>query len=127
MHSLNFTLDIISEVNEYGIWNEQNQVWTGAMNEIVSGHADFIVADMSMTSLRIRYVDFTLPLIISKNSLFIREPGICGVKWLGYFQVMKLIKITLYIQIVSIYFYSVIAILEKQFMYNYVSFILNNI
>lgn len=86
--SLNFTLMIVSEMSEHGMWNQQNQTWSGAMGEIVSGRADFAIADMSMTSFRVRYVDFTLPLIISRNSLYIKEPGICGVKWLGYFQVI---------------------------------------
>ncbi|XP_029680403.1 glutamate receptor 1-like [Formica exsecta] len=89
-HSLNFSLDIVSELDEHGMWNPKNHSWSGVMNEIVSGRADFAIADMSMTSFRVRYVDFTLPLIISKNSLFIREPGVCGVKWLGYFQTFGL-------------------------------------
>ncbi|EFN82437.1 Probable glutamate receptor [Harpegnathos saltator] len=85
-YSLNFTLQVVSEVHEHGMWNRKNQTWSGVMGEIVSGYADFAIADMSMTSLRVRYVDFTLPLIISRNSLYIKEPGICGVKWFGYFQ-----------------------------------------
>lgn len=88
-NSLNFTLDIVSEVTEHGMWKGKNNTWSGVMDEIVSGRADFAIADMSMTSLRVRYVDFTLPLIISRSSLFIKEPGICGVKWLGYFQVIS--------------------------------------
>lgn len=87
-YSLNFTLKIVAEMSEHGVWSEQNQTWSGVMDEIVSDRADFAIADMSMTSLRVRYVDFTLPLIISRNNLYIREPGICGVKWLGYFQVI---------------------------------------
>ncbi|CAL1689773.1 unnamed protein product [Lasius platythorax] len=89
-HSLNFSLDVVSELDDHGLWNRKNRTWSGVMNEIVSGRADFAIADMSMTSFRVRYVDFTLPLIISKNSLFVREPGICGVKWLGYFQTFSL-------------------------------------
>ncbi|XP_072757304.1 glutamate receptor 1-like [Anoplolepis gracilipes] len=88
-HSLNFSLDIVSILNDHGMWNNENLSWSGVMNEIVSGRADFAIADMSMTSFRVRYVDFTLPLIISKNSLFIRQPGICGVKWLSYFQMFE--------------------------------------
>ncbi|XP_014467502.1 PREDICTED: uncharacterized protein LOC106740710 [Dinoponera quadriceps] len=84
--SLNFTLDVVSEVNQHGLWNKKNKTWSGVMGEIVSGRADFAIADMSMTSLRVRYVDFTLPLIISRNDLYVKEPGICGVKWQGYFQ-----------------------------------------
>ncbi|XP_012235251.1 glutamate receptor U1-like [Linepithema humile] len=85
-YSLNFTLKIVSELDDHGTYDFENNIWSGVMGEIVSGRADFAIADMSMTSLRIKDVDFTLPLIVSKNSLFIKEPAICGVKWLGYFQ-----------------------------------------
>lgn len=87
-YSLNFTFDIVSRMTEYGLWNHQNRSWSGVMGEIVSGRADFAIADMSMTTFRVYYVDFTLPLIISKNVLYIKEPRSCGVKWLGYFQVI---------------------------------------
>lgn len=86
--SLNFTLKIVTELNEHGLWNKENRSWSGVMGEIVSGRADLGIADMSMTSFRVRFVDFTLPLIISRNTLYIKQPGICGVKWLGYFQVI---------------------------------------
>ncbi|XP_011684633.1 PREDICTED: glutamate receptor ionotropic, delta-1-like isoform X2 [Wasmannia auropunctata] len=85
-YSLNFTLKIVSEMDEHGLWNSNTNTWSGVMGEIASNRADFAIADMSMTSLRVRHVDFTLPLIISRNSLYIKEPAICGVKWLGYFQ-----------------------------------------
>lgn len=87
-HALNFTLKIVKEVDEHGMWKHKGLGWSGAMGEVVSGHADFVIADMTMTSLRIRDVDFTLPLIISRDKLFIKEPTICGVKWFGYFQVL---------------------------------------
>jgi ABC-type amino acid transport substrate-binding protein len=90
--SLNFTLDIVSEMDEYGMW-KSNDTWSGVMGEIVSGRADLAIADMSMTSLRVHYVDFTMPLIISRKGLFIREPELCGVKWLGYFQVIAMNEI----------------------------------
>ncbi|XP_070526523.1 glutamate receptor 3-like isoform X2 [Cardiocondyla obscurior] len=89
-YSLNFTLNIVSKMDDHGLWDYETRTWTGVMGEIVSGHADFAVADMSMTSFRVRHVDFTLPLIISKISLYIKEPAVCGVKWLGYFQTFNL-------------------------------------
>nr|XP_012235170.1 PREDICTED: glutamate receptor 3-like [Linepithema humile] len=88
--TLNCTLNIVSELEDHGTYNFENNIWSGVMGEIVSNRADFAIADMSMTSLRIKDVDFTLPLIVSKSSLFIKEPETCGVKWLGYFQVFNL-------------------------------------
>ncbi|TGZ47859.1 Glutamate receptor 1 [Temnothorax longispinosus] len=95
-YSLNFTLKIVSQMSEHGLWDEQNQAWSGVMGEIVAGRADFAIADMSMTSFRVRFVDFTLPLIISRNTLYFKEPGICGVKWLGYFQLCEKNKLAFY-------------------------------
>ena len=93
MNSLNFTVKIVSQINEHGVQNRQTLIWSGVMGKIVSGRADFAVADMSLTSLRKRYVDFTLPLIVSRINLYIKEPGICDVKWIGYFQVIRLINV----------------------------------
>lgn len=90
-NSLNFTLNFVTELDDHGKYDFKNHNWSGIMGEIVSGRADFAIADMSMTSLRIRDVDFTLPLVVSKNSLFIKEPEICGVKWFGYFQVIAIL------------------------------------
>ncbi|XP_012063275.1 PREDICTED: uncharacterized protein LOC105626591 [Atta cephalotes] len=83
---LNFTMNIVSQKLEYGMRNRQTLIWSGVMGEIVYNRADFAVADMALTSFRICFVDFTLPLIISKINLYFKEPGICGIKWIGYFQ-----------------------------------------
>ncbi|XP_018371881.1 PREDICTED: uncharacterized protein LOC108766848 [Trachymyrmex cornetzi] len=83
---LNFTMNIVSQKLEHGMRNRQTLIWSGVMGEIVYDRADFAIADMALTSFRICFVDFTLPLIVSKINLYIKEPGICGVKWIGYFQ-----------------------------------------
>ncbi|KYN34710.1 Glutamate receptor delta-2 subunit [Trachymyrmex septentrionalis] len=83
---LNFTVNIVSQKLEYGIRNRQTLIWSGVMGEIVYGRADFAIADVALTSFRICFVDFTLPLVVSKINLYFKEPGICGVKWIGYFQ-----------------------------------------
>ena len=101
---LNFTMNIVSQKLEYGMRNRQTLIWSGVMGEIVYNRADFAVADMALTSFRICFVDFTLPLIISKINLYFKEPGICGIKWIGYFQVISFINI----QIISLAFYLVV-------------------
>ncbi|XP_018048668.1 PREDICTED: uncharacterized protein LOC108687427 [Atta colombica] len=89
MSHLNFTMNIVSQKLEYGMRNRQTLIWSGVMGEIVYNRADFAVADMALTSFRICFVDFTLPLIISKINLYFKEPGICGIKWIGYFQIFS--------------------------------------
>ncbi|XP_018406436.1 PREDICTED: uncharacterized protein LOC108782629 [Cyphomyrmex costatus] len=86
MNSLNFTVKIVSQKMEHGMRNRQTLIWSGVMGEIVYDRADFAIADMSMTSFRICFVDFTHTLIISRINLYIKEQELCGVKWIGYFQ-----------------------------------------
>ncbi|KAI4493411.1 hypothetical protein M0804_001587 [Polistes exclamans] len=83
--TLNFSFSIVSTVNEYGRWNQKENTWTGAVGEIYAGRADIAIADISMTSERLDAVDFTFPLLLSKNNLYIREPEIFAIKWSSYF------------------------------------------
>ncbi|XP_015189890.1 PREDICTED: glutamate receptor 1-like [Polistes dominula] len=84
--TLNFSLNIVSEVDEYGSRNLNDNTWSGAIGEIYSGRADISLSEFSMTSARLNVVDFSFPIIISKNSFFLREPNIFAVKWSTYFQ-----------------------------------------
>lgn len=85
--TLNFTIDVVSEVEEYGLWNSKKNVWSGAVGEILAGRADISISDFSMTSDRSDVVDFTFPLVISTNSLYIKKPEAFSIVWLFYFQV----------------------------------------
>ncbi|KAL2712483.1 hypothetical protein V1478_018006 [Vespula squamosa] len=84
--TLNFSLKIVSKVNEYGRWNPKENTWSGAIGEIYAGRADISISDFSMTSARLNVVDFTLPLVFSKNCIFIKEPNKFAIKWSSYFQ-----------------------------------------
>nr|XP_050852359.1 glutamate receptor 1-like isoform X1 [Vespula vulgaris] len=84
--TLNFSLKIVSKVNEYGRWNPKENTWSGAIGEIYAGRADISISDFSMTSARLNVVDFTMPLVFSKNCIFIKEPNKFAIKWSSYFQ-----------------------------------------
>ncbi|KAL2712482.1 putative glutamate receptor [Vespula squamosa] len=83
--TLNFSLNIVSEVDEYGSWNSKGKIWSGAVGELYTGRADISISDFSITSTRLNAVDFTLPLLLSKKCLFIREPQIFAIKWSSFF------------------------------------------
>ncbi|KAI4482427.1 hypothetical protein M0802_013724 [Mischocyttarus mexicanus] len=83
--TLNFSFSIVSIVNEYGTWNQKENTWTGAVGEVYAGRADIAISDISMTSERLDVVDFTFPLLLSKNNIYIREPEIFAIQWSSYF------------------------------------------
>ncbi|XP_043487209.1 glutamate receptor 1-like isoform X1 [Polistes fuscatus] len=83
--SLNFSFNIVSNIEEYGRWDPKEKTWTGAIAEISSKRADVSLSDFSMTSARLNVVDFTFPLLVTKNYLHIQEPHIFAIEWSTYF------------------------------------------
>ncbi|XP_015190973.1 PREDICTED: glutamate receptor ionotropic, delta-1-like [Polistes dominula] len=97
--SLNFTFDIVSEVPNNGIWNPKFNNCSGAIDELCSKRADIAFSDFTMTSLRLNVIDFTIPLLVSKNCLFIKKPKRFFIKWSSYFLTFSL---TLWIAVFGI-------------------------
>ncbi|XP_046828257.1 glutamate receptor 2-like [Vespa crabro] len=83
--TLNFSLDIVSKVEEHGRWNARKQSCSGAIAEVHDGRADIALAKFSITHERLNPVDFTIPFFTSKNCLFIRKPERHAIKWTSYF------------------------------------------
>ncbi|KAF7382270.1 hypothetical protein HZH66_013702 [Vespula vulgaris] len=83
--ALNFSFDIVSEVKEFGRWNPEKNIWTGAIAELYAGRADISLAGFSITNDRLNVVDFMLPHVITKNYLFIRKPELFAVEWSSHF------------------------------------------
>ncbi|KAF7382215.1 hypothetical protein HZH66_013647 [Vespula vulgaris] len=83
--TLNFSFDIVSQVKAYGRWNSREKTWSGAIAELYYGRADISLSDFSMTNDRLNAVDFTIPLMTSKNILVIREPENLAVQWSSHF------------------------------------------
>lgn len=85
--TLNFSFDIVSDVNEHGKWDPKEKTWSGAIAELYTGRADIALAEFSINDDRLNAVDFTLPIFITKNYLYIRKPEKFAVKWSSYFLV----------------------------------------
>ncbi|XP_043682441.1 glutamate receptor ionotropic, delta-1-like [Vespula pensylvanica] len=83
--TLNFSFNIVSEVEEYGRWNPKKKIWTGAIAELYAGHIDIALSGFSITNARLNVVDFTHPVFKTKNFLVIREPEKFRIKWSSYF------------------------------------------
>ena len=85
---MNFKTKHVKEEREYGIWDENQQTWSGAMHLIVTGKVDLIVSDLSITSKRLQSADFSIPLFSSQDVLFVKKPSNKKtIIWSGYFQV----------------------------------------
>ncbi|XP_015428977.1 PREDICTED: glutamate receptor ionotropic, delta-1-like [Dufourea novaeangliae] len=84
--SLNFTLEVVHAMTAYGNWNEETQSWTGVIGEVVSHVVDIGVAEFSITNHRLDVVDFTLPLILSRNRVYFKKPDSSSVQWSSYFK-----------------------------------------
>ncbi|XP_047350367.1 glutamate receptor ionotropic, delta-1-like [Vespa velutina] len=106
--TLNFSLKIVSSVDEYGIWNSEKNTWSGAIGEIYSGRADISISDFSMTSARLNVVDFTFPLIFTKHCIYIKEPNKFTIKWSSYFQTFSY---TIWIAIFGILTFATIVLI----------------
>lgn len=108
--TLNFTFNIVSEVEEYGSWNPKEKTWSGAVGELYAGRADISISDFSITSARFNAVDFTFPLLISRNCLYIQEPHIFAIQWSSYFLAFShsvwiaMFGISIFVMILLIFF-----------------------
>lgn len=93
---MNFKIQVASSVLIYGSWNEDKGIWTGVIGELISDRADIGVAEFSMTTSRLDIVDFTFPLILSRNRIFFKKPDGSSVHWSAYFKVFFLNEFILF-------------------------------
>ena len=68
-----FELYIVAD-SAYGIYNAQNNTWTGMVQDLISGAAHIGVGAFSITPERMRFMDFTGAYYYSGFSLLILEP-----------------------------------------------------
>nr|XP_050851506.1 glutamate receptor 3-like isoform X2 [Vespula vulgaris] len=83
---INFTIEILEPVDAYGSWNKENETWSGVIGQLISGEADIGVAEFTVTTRRLEAVDFTLPFILSRNRLYMKEPSGASIQWSAYFK-----------------------------------------
>ncbi|KAL2713241.1 LOW QUALITY PROTEIN: glutamate receptor 3-like isoform X3 [Vespula squamosa] len=88
--TLNFSFNIVSEVEEYGRWNPKEKTWSGGIEELYTGRADIFISDYIITKNTLNDVDFTLPILNSKNILVIREPENLMIQWSSHFSTFTL-------------------------------------
>lgn len=70
--NIDFELYIFPK-EDYGKYDNKSQLWSGAINHLISDVAHLIVGPFSMTEERAQYVDFTTPFLYSGYSLLIKQ------------------------------------------------------
>ena len=55
-----FSVKMVAD-NKYGIYDPATGKWGGMIGEVISRAADMAVADISITAMREKAVDFTVP------------------------------------------------------------------
>ncbi|XP_028046100.1 glutamate receptor 2 [Monomorium pharaonis] len=83
---MNFTVKILDPVEGFGWWNRQKNGWTGAIGELIANKADIGVSAFTMTTSRLKVVDFTMPLVRSQYRLYFKQPEASKVYWSMYFR-----------------------------------------
>ncbi|KAK2576887.1 hypothetical protein KPH14_005512 [Odynerus spinipes] len=84
--TMNFTPKALEPVDAYGNMNNKDHIWNGVIGQVAYGEADFGVAEFTVTNHRLAVVDFTLPLVLSRNRLYMKEPSAANIQWSGYFK-----------------------------------------
>ncbi|XP_043487217.1 glutamate receptor 2-like [Polistes fuscatus] len=126
----NFTLNIVEFVKEYGRWDDDNQIWTGAVGEIAAGRADIAIGEFSLTNSRLDVVDYILPVLVSHMCFYIKDPLYDNVKWTGYFKVFDS-KIWIFIIVIISTAPSLVSVLkmndiQERNIYRIISMVLEN-
>ncbi|XP_076760313.1 glutamate receptor ionotropic, kainate 2 [Xylocopa sonorina] len=97
--ALNFTLVIAAEELIYGSYNLTSKSWNGAFRLVASREVDIGLAGFSMTNIRLDYVDYTVPILTTRNCLYLKQSEMMTVKWFAYY---KTFSFTLWMSILAI-------------------------
>ncbi|XP_059057484.1 glutamate receptor ionotropic, kainate 3-like isoform X2 [Achroia grisella] len=73
MNEFNYTFDIQAD-GVYGSLDPKTKKWTGMMEKIMDGRADFAITDLTITSSRQKAVDFTSPFMNLGITILYKKP-----------------------------------------------------
>ncbi|VDN41655.1 unnamed protein product [Dibothriocephalus latus] len=72
--NLNYEIHLVKD-GLYGAIDPATNTWNGMVGEVLRGEADIIIAPLTMTISRAKYIDFTEPFMNFGLSLMLRKPG----------------------------------------------------
>ncbi|XP_013138195.1 PREDICTED: glutamate receptor ionotropic, kainate 2-like [Papilio polytes] len=73
MNEFNYTFDIQAD-GVYGSYDSKTKKWTGMMEKIMDGRADFAITDLTITAARQKVVDFTSPFMNLGITILYKKP-----------------------------------------------------
>ncbi|CAG9562718.1 unnamed protein product [Danaus chrysippus] len=74
MNEFNYTFDIQAD-GVYGSYDAKIGKWTGMMEKIMDGRADFAITDLTITAARQKVVDFTSPFMNLGITILYKKPS----------------------------------------------------
>lgn len=73
MNEFNYTFEIQAD-GVYGSYDSKTGKWTGMMEKIMDGRADFAITDLTITAARQKAVDFTSPFMNLGITILYKKP-----------------------------------------------------
>ena len=64
----------IKVVDIYGVYQESLQKWTGMVGEVADGSADMAIADLTVTEVRDKAIDFSIPFMTGGITILSKKP-----------------------------------------------------
>ena len=84
---MNFNVTRAREEDAFGKWDAERRNWSGLIGLLTERKIDFVVAPVTISKFRMDFVDFTRPLLLSANRIYVKQPGGARVQWSAYFRV----------------------------------------
>ncbi|KAL7058107.1 hypothetical protein AAHC03_016481 [Spirometra sp. Aus1] len=72
--NLNYEIHLVKD-GLFGAIDPTTNSWNGMVGEVLRGEADIIIAPLTMSTARAKYIDFTEPFMNFGLSLMLRKPG----------------------------------------------------
>lgn len=84
---MNFNVSFRRSIPNYGLFNQTERKWNGMLGNLSRGEIDMCFTDVTMTHQRYQYFDWTWPIYMSPNVLYIKNVGKSVIKWNAYSKV----------------------------------------
>ncbi|KAL7287752.1 hypothetical protein TKK_0018133 [Trichogramma kaykai] len=83
---MSFRVEHSIEEDAVGIWDSRSRSWSGIIGHLTRGQVDLGLAPVTISKFRLDYVEFTRPLLLSANRIYLRQPAAYRVPWSAYFR-----------------------------------------
>ncbi|OXU29699.1 hypothetical protein TSAR_006447 [Trichomalopsis sarcophagae] len=84
----NFTAELIAAEDYYGSYEPMTGKWSGVIGRLVSKEVDIGVAEFGRSKHRMDIIDFTVPLLLTRMSYYMKQPNMSAIMWSTYTQVL---------------------------------------